>query len=199
MLHDFTDIPVDQEPHSAHYELQGNILKGSYGKVVLGKHILTERKVAVKIIHQEVSDRTHRSLLHEVRCMEVLHHPDIVQLFHVISMVESLILVMELMPGGDMLDYLHDHGLMSEDKAHRVFQQLVSAVHYCHKKGIAHRDLKPENVLLDTRMNVNLQTLDLEHPSMSINSARFVAVPCMQPQNYSWAKHMMDVSQTSGA
>ncbi|KAF6321352.1 hypothetical protein mRhiFer1_008467 [Rhinolophus ferrumequinum] len=55
-----------------------------------------------------------------------------------------------------MLDYLRDHGCMSENKARGVFRQLVSAVHYCHEKGIAHRDLKPQNVLLDSQMNAKL-------------------------------------------
>ncbi|KAF6284462.1 hypothetical protein mRhiFer1_009225 [Rhinolophus ferrumequinum] len=144
MLHDFTDILVDQEPHSAYYELQGTIGKGTFAKVVLGKHILMELKVAVKIIDQRVFYGMRRSLLQEVHCMADLKHANIVQLFHVISIAESLFLVMELVPRGDMLRYLYDHGRMSEDKARGVFQQLVSAVHYCHEKGIAHRDLKPQ-------------------------------------------------------
>ncbi|KAF6270072.1 hypothetical protein mRhiFer1_009686 [Rhinolophus ferrumequinum] len=112
--------------------------------------------VAVKIIDQQVSYRTCRSLLHKVRCMEDLYHPNIVQLFHVISTAESLFLAMELMPGENMHHYLRDHNRMSENKACSVFWQLVSAVHYCHEKGIAHRDLKPQNVLLDTQMNAKL-------------------------------------------
>ncbi|KAF6284469.1 hypothetical protein mRhiFer1_009232 [Rhinolophus ferrumequinum] len=147
MLCDFPDIRVNQEPHSAHYELQGTIGEGTFAKVVLGKHILTKTMVAVKIIDQRGSYRTLRSLLHEVRCMEDFHHPNIVQLFHVISTAESFSLVTELMPGEDMQHYLHDHSHMSEDTARGVFQQLVSAVQYCHEKGVAHRDLKPPNVL----------------------------------------------------
>uniref|UniRef100_A0A671EE99 non-specific serine/threonine protein kinase n=1 Tax=Rhinolophus ferrumequinum TaxID=59479 RepID=A0A671EE99_RHIFE len=140
----------------AHYELQETIGEGAFGKVVLGEHILTKTKVAVKIIDQRVSKKIRRSLLHEVRCMADLHHLNIVRLFHVISSAESLFLVMEFVPGGDMLDYLRDHGRMSEDTARGVFRQLVSAVHYCHEKGVAHRDLKPQNVLLDAQMNAKL-------------------------------------------
>lgn len=140
MARDIRDIRVDQGPISAHYELLEIIGEGAFGKVVLGEHILTKTKVAVKIIDQQVSKRIRRSLLHEVRCMEDLHHPNIVQLFHVITSPEYLFLVMEFVPGGDMLDYLRAHGCMSEDTARSVFRQLVSAVHYCHEKGIAHRD-----------------------------------------------------------
>ncbi|KAF6323439.1 hypothetical protein mRhiFer1_008411 [Rhinolophus ferrumequinum] len=102
-----------------------------------------------------------RSLLHEVRCMADLHHPNIVQLLHMISLAESLYLVMELVPGGVMLDYLCDHGRMSEDTARGVFWQLLSALHYCHEKGIAHWDLQPQNVLLDAQMNAKLADFGL--------------------------------------
>lgn len=161
MLREFIDIPVDQEPPSAHYELNGSIGEGTFGNVVVGMHIVTQTKVAVKIIKQRVSDDTHSSLLQEVRCMADLHHPNIVQLFHVISWADSLYLVMEFVPGGDMLDYLRAHGRMSEDTARGVFRQLVSAVHYCHEKGVAHRDLKTENVLLDAQMKATLADFGL--------------------------------------
>ncbi|XP_032944151.1 serine/threonine-protein kinase MARK2-like [Rhinolophus ferrumequinum] len=156
MSRDSTDIPVDQEPPTAHYELNGSIGEGSFGNVVVGTHILTPTQVAVKVIKQQVSDKTRSSLLQEARCMADLQHPNIVQLFHGIIAEESLYLVMEFVPGGDMMDYLRDNGRMSEDTARGVFRQLVSAVHYCHEKGVAHRDLKPENVLLDSRMNATL-------------------------------------------
>ncbi|XP_032944155.1 serine/threonine-protein kinase MARK2-like [Rhinolophus ferrumequinum] len=156
MSRDSTDIRVDQEPPTAHYELNGSIGEGSFGNVVVGTHILTQTQVAVKVIKQQVSDQTRSSLLQEARCMADLQHPNIVQLFHVIIADESLYLVMEFVPGRDMLDYLRDNGRMSEDTARGVFRQLVSAVHYCHEKGVAHRDLKPDNVLLDSRMNATL-------------------------------------------
>lgn len=156
MSREFTAIAVDQEPPSAHYKLNGSIGKGTFANVVVGTHILTQTKVAVKIIKQRVSDETRSFLLQEVRCMADLQHPNIVQLFHVISWADSLYLVMEFVPGGDLLDYLGAHGRLSEDTARGVFRQLVSAVHYCHEKGVAHRDLKAKNVLLDARMNATL-------------------------------------------
>lgn len=74
--------------------------------------------------------------------MADMHHPNIDQLFHVIGTAESLCLVMELVLGRNILDNLHAHSCMPKDMACGVFWQLVSAVYYCHDKGIAHRDLK---------------------------------------------------------
>lgn len=50
---------------------------------------------------------------------------------------------------------------MLEDKVCSIFQQLVSAVHYCHEKGVAQRVLNPHNILLDTQMNAKLSDFGL--------------------------------------
>lgn len=45
---------------------------------------------------------------------------------------------------------------MKEREACRIFQQIVSAVHYCHSLNIVHRDLKAENLLLDSNNDIKL-------------------------------------------
>lgn len=51
---------------------------------------------------------------------------------------------------------LTDKGRQTEDESRRLFQQIASAVFYCHSKGIVHRDLKAENLLLDSKGNIKL-------------------------------------------
>lgn len=45
---------------------------------------------------------------------------------------------------------------MDEKESRRLFQQIISAVDYCHRHMVVHRDLKPENVLLDAHMNAKI-------------------------------------------
>lgn len=45
---------------------------------------------------------------------------------------------------------------MPESEAARAFAQMVSAVGYCHSRGVVHRDLKAENLLLDSSMNIKV-------------------------------------------
>lgn len=64
--------------------------------------------------------------------------------------------VLEYASGGEVFDYLVEHGRMKEKEARQKFRQILSAVEYCHARGIVHRDLKAENLLLDANMNVKI-------------------------------------------
>ncbi|KAK1333040.1 hypothetical protein QTO34_006573 [Cnephaeus nilssonii] len=63
---------------------------------------------------------------------------------------------MEHVREGDLREHLESHGPLSERQARAAFRQVVSALQYCHRRGIAHRDLKPDNILLDEDGTVKL-------------------------------------------
>ncbi|XP_059775064.1 MAP/microtubule affinity-regulating kinase 3-like [Balaenoptera ricei] len=70
---------------------------------------------------------------------------------------------MEYLSGGDMYRYLKTHGRMTEAEARGPFQQLVSALQHCHRRGIVHRDLKPLSLLFDSNMNIKLTDFGLSN------------------------------------
>lgn len=61
---------------------------------------------------------------------------------------KRILLVMELMQGGELFEYITRKQHFTEQEASRILRQVALAVHYCHKVNVAHRDLKPENLLL---------------------------------------------------
>jgi len=69
---------------------------------------------------------------------------------------------------------------MSESKARRFFQQIISGIEYSHRLKIVHRDLKPENVLLDNDLNVKIADFGL---SNEISDGDFLTTSCGSP-NY---------------
>ncbi|XP_052412381.1 MAP/microtubule affinity-regulating kinase 4 isoform X2 [Carassius gibelio] len=147
----------DELPHIGNYRLLKTIGKGNFAKVKLARHILTGKEVAIKIIDKtQLNPTSLQKLFREVRIMKTLRHPNIVQLFEVIETEKTLYLVMEYASGGEVFDYLVSHGRMKEIEARAKFRQIVSAVHYCHKKNIVHRDLKAENLLLDADANIKI-------------------------------------------
>ncbi|XP_053544763.1 MAP/microtubule affinity-regulating kinase 4 isoform X2 [Bombina bombina] len=146
-----------EEPHVGNYRLLRTIGKGNFAKVKLGRHVLTGREVAIKIIDKtQLNPSSLQKLFREVRIMKGLNHPNIVKLFEVIETEKTLYLVMEYASGGEVFDYLVSHGRMKEKEARAKFRQIVSAVHYCHQKNIVHRDLKAENLLLDSDANIKI-------------------------------------------
>lgn len=82
--------------------------------------------------------------------------------------------------GGELFDYIVQHGKMHEDEARRFFQQMLCAVEYCHRHKIVHRDLKPENLLLDDNLNVKIADFGL---SNIMTDGNFLKTSCGSP-NY---------------
>ncbi|XP_063715005.1 serine/threonine-protein kinase par-1-like isoform X3 [Symsagittifera roscoffensis] len=138
------------------YEFEKTLGKGHFAIVKLAKHLYTGERVAIKVIDKSKLDEVSRvHLYQEVACMKMVKHENIVQLYEVIDSTKFLYIVQELGDGGDMYDFLTKHeGGLPEDKARDFFQQIVSAITYCHDLHIVHRDLKPENVVLSRNQDV---------------------------------------------
>lgn len=94
-----------------------------------------------------ILERMHR----ETAILFSLRHVHVVPLYDVHQTRDKLYLVMELVEGGELYDYIRPPEAMPEHSARYVFWQLASGLMYIHSKGVVHRDLKSENVLVDSR------------------------------------------------
>lgn len=84
----------------------------------------------------------------EIEALRSLHHPNIITLLDVYITDEKIYIVMELMGGGELFDYVVAKGTLNEEEASKIVNKVTSALVYMHSKNIIHRDLKPENLLL---------------------------------------------------
>lgn len=84
----------------------------------------------------------------EIEALRSLHHPNIITLYDVYITEEKIYIVMELMSGGELFDYVVAKGTLNEEEASKIVNKVTSALVYMHSKNIIHRDLKPENLLL---------------------------------------------------
>ncbi|KAI1949452.1 hypothetical protein LOY89_005914 [Ophidiomyces ophidiicola] len=134
------------------YNLGRLIGKGSFGKVYLASHKLTNgSKVVLKS-----SSRDDSNLAREIHHHRQFIHPHIARLYEIIVTEKLVWLVLEYCPGDELYNYLLRNGPMPIEKAQKIFTQLVGAVAYVHSKSCVHRDLKLENILLDKHENVKL-------------------------------------------
>ncbi|KKK17943.1 hypothetical protein P175DRAFT_0494394 [Aspergillus ochraceoroseus IBT 24754] len=134
------------------YTLGRLIGKGSFGKVYLASHKLTNgSKVVLKS-----SSKDDTNLAREIHHHRQFLHPHIARLYEVIVTEKLVWLVLEYCPGDELYNYLLQNGPLHIDKVKKIFTQLVGAVAYVHSKSCVHRDLKLENILLDKHENVKL-------------------------------------------
>ncbi|KAK0662519.1 kinase-like domain-containing protein [Cercophora samala] len=163
------------------YNIVKTLGEGSFGKVKLAVHRSTGQQVALKIISRKklISRDMQGRVEREIEYLQLLRHPHIIKLYTVIKTPTEIIMVLEY-AGGELFDYIVQHGKMREDEARRFFQQMLCAVEYCHRHKIVHRDLKPENLLLDENLNVKIADFGL---SNIMTDGNFLKTSCGSP-NY---------------
>lgn len=144
------------------YEIGKLLGQGTFAKVYHGRNIVTSQSVAIKVIDKDkifkvgLMDQIKR----EISVMKLVRHPNIVQLYEVMATKSKIYFVLEYVKGGELFNKVAK-GRLKEDAARKYFQQLVSAVDFCHSRGVYHRDLKPENLLVDENGNLKITDFGL--------------------------------------
>ncbi|KAL1308389.1 hypothetical protein HN51_050336 [Arachis hypogaea] len=144
------------------YELGRLLGCGAFAKVYYARNVKTMQSVAIKVISKKKIMGTSlvSNVKREVSIMSKLNHPNIVKLHEVLATKTKIYFVLEFVKGGELFAKV-SKGRFSEDLARKYFQQLISAVGYCHSRGVFHRDLKPENLLLDENGNLKVSDFGL--------------------------------------
>jgi len=136
------------------YELGDTVGVGASGKVKVGVHKETGERVAVKIM--EVSEEKLQVLERESVIQHSVVHPNVVRCLGKHMDGGKMYVVMELIAGGELFQYLIKNGKMCDEGARKLLRQLISALRCCHDLNICHRDIKPENLMLDDKGNLKL-------------------------------------------
>lgn len=166
----------------AKYEMGKLLGYGAFAKVYHARNILTGQSVAIKAISKKKLDG--RGLMsnikREISIMRLLRHPHIVRLYEVLATKTKIYFVMEFVKGGELFAKVVK-GRFSEDRSRRYFQQLISAVGYCHSRGVFHRDLKPENLLLDENEDLKVSDFGLSAVKEQTQSDGLLHTLCGTP------------------
>ncbi|HEX5818959.1 MAG TPA: serine/threonine-protein kinase, partial [Gemmatimonadales bacterium] len=134
---------------SDRYRLERELGAGGMATVYLAEDLKHRRKVAIKVLHPELSaviggDR----FLKEIELTASLQHPHILPLFDSGAADNLLYYVMPFVEGETLRGRLERERQLPLEDAVSIAQEVASALDYAHKRGVVHRDIKPENVLL---------------------------------------------------
>ncbi|KAK7345932.1 hypothetical protein VNO77_16548 [Canavalia gladiata] len=146
------------------YQLTRFLGRGNFAKVYQARSLVDGATVAVKVIDKSktVDAAMEPRIVREIDAMRRLHHhPNILKIHEVMATKTKIYLIVDFAGGGELFSKLYRRGRLPESLARRYFQQLVSALCFCHRNGVAHRDLKPQNLLLDAAGNLKVSDFGL--------------------------------------
>ena len=169
--------------------------QGGFGQVLevvkrdCGKHY------AMKVMHKEMMRRclgsSWRKKIHlEKDLMASLNHPFLVNLSYAFQNTEFLVLVMDLVPAGDLSEFVLTKKRLTIQQVKFVIMETICVVGYCHTQNVLYRDMKPENLLIDEQGHVRMIDMGLAARITKKQPKRRsrVGTDCYMAPEVRWAK-----------
>ncbi|KAJ1536608.1 Serine/threonine-protein kinase, partial [Nowakowskiella sp. JEL0078] len=138
--------------------------KGAFGEVRLTQKKDSGKVYAMKTLRK--SEMIKKDQLAHVKAerdvlAESINTPWVVQLYYSFQDVQYLYLIMEFLPGGDLMTLLIKEDTFPEDVTRFYMAECVSAIESIHNLGFLHRDIKPDNLLIDRDGHIKLSDFGL--------------------------------------
>ena len=132
-----------------HYEILALLGKGGMGEVYLAQDSKLNRKVALKILRQQLiadGKRTNR-FIREAQAASALNHPNIVTIHEIGEANGTHFIVTEFIEGKTLREVMKTETL-SIEQIIKIVLQIAAGIETAHNAGFIHRDIKPENIML---------------------------------------------------
>ena len=138
------------------YDILGVVGEGAYGIVYKCKNKETGKYVAIKRFKEVDDDLVKKTMKRELKMLQKLHHPNVVDFQEAYKRKGNLYLVFEFVEK-NLLELLQEHPQGLDPNLIRyLIYQLCKAIKYLHDQNIIHRDVKPENLLITENMELKL-------------------------------------------
>jgi tetratricopeptide (TPR) repeat protein len=150
------------------YEILSVIGNGGFSVVYKAEDTTLGRLVAIKqLLPDAFSEEGSREwFIREARLSASLNHPNIVQTYALREQGESLFLVMEYLPGGDLHTLVQEEGPLNRSTLLKVTTDICRALDTLHARNVIHRDIKPENILIAQPNHFKLADFGLAHANV---------------------------------
>ncbi|MEE0205205.1 MAG: Stk1 family PASTA domain-containing Ser/Thr kinase [Oscillospiraceae bacterium] len=167
------------------YQMMEVIGRGGMAVIYKALDTRLNRYVAIKVLRADIA--TDPELLadftSEAQAIAKLTHPNIVAVYDVVSSPSADYIVMELIEGITLKQYILRRGALSWKEALHFSTQIAKALAHAHSKGIIHRDIKPQNVMILKDANIkvadfgiaSLENRKREAQGKAVGSVHYIA------------------------
>ncbi|MHC4472089.1 MAG: protein kinase domain-containing protein [Planctomycetota bacterium] len=154
----WTSLPGGRDPSASTatdfpgYEILSQIGEGPNSRVYLARHVVTGRRLALKVLHARMGGLDETAILRfqrEVGISMELEHPNIVRFEEQGQAGRSFYFTMQYWPEGSVVDEMERQGgKLATDFSVSIMLQALKGLVFAHARGVVHRDLKPGNILV---------------------------------------------------
>lgn len=157
------------------YQLSRIVASGGMATIYAALDLRLDRQVAVKVMHPHLAqdEQFVSRFIREAKAAASLSHPNIVSVLDQgwnQGGVPCVFIVMELVEGATLRDYLHEQGSLTVERALQIMTPVASALAAAHKLGITHRDIKPENILVSKEGRIKIADFGLARGALLGNT-----------------------------
>ena len=157
------------------YQLTRVVGSGGMATIYAAIDLRLDRQVAVKIMHSHLAqdEQFVSRFIREAKAAASLSHPNIVAVLDQgwnQGGTPCVFIVMELIEGATLRDYLIEQGSLSPERALSIITPVASALAAAHKLGIVHRDIKPENILVSKEGRIKIADFGLARGALLGNT-----------------------------
>jgi serine/threonine-protein kinase len=149
-----SDDPLIGVVLSDRYRILRKIGEGGMGCVYQAEHALIEKKVALKVLFQDLTRRPDlvARFLQEAKSASRIGHENVIDISDFGQSPDGLVYIaMEYLDGQDLGKLLKAQKVLDWQRARPILMQITKALRAAHERGIIHRDMKPENIYLIQR------------------------------------------------
>jgi serine/threonine-protein kinase len=131
------------------YRIDAVLGRGAMGAVYRGTHLRLDRGVAIKVMHEHLTDQTLlQRFRREAKVAAKLAHPNLIGVLDAGETDDGRpVMVLELAAGKTLTDILEIHP--APRRVIRLVKQILLGLGYAHEAGLIHRDLKPDNIMVE--------------------------------------------------
>jgi eukaryotic-like serine/threonine-protein kinase len=173
-------VTVDRE-HAfetlGRYEVLGRLGRGAMGTVLKAFDPQLDRRVALKILHDELGTLHTARLWREAKALAKLSHPNVVQVYEVGQVEARTFVAMELVEGQTLEQWMQQEPRPGWRTCVHVFIQVGMGLAAAHERGLVHRDFKPSNAMIDDKGRARVLDFGLARESQTSDDDKGPRLP----------------------